>query len=330
MGSTVYFAGSEYDVFTGTHEGHTTTGVDTSYVRGGVQTKSNKIAYASLISATPSNNTDGYWLHFRKYQNSNTFRTKTTPLTLYASDGSLSFQFYNVDNGGVQARLYANNNSYVSSGTSYDFYAEITGVVSTTIAVDIHVFTNADGKAEAHVYQNGHRKITVVNTNGYHRGLSYVALSHVSDAGVAIYSEVIAADFDPRKLRLGTYYPSADGYYNDGTGSYADVDELAPDGAVVTLSNTGEKKSYAVAKYGSPATGTIISVLAHTRARTIDDTVDMQVGLLIDSQDYFSSKLALSGSLANVQRSWSANPAGGSWPSNLAGALELIHTLVVR
>ena len=329
MGTTVFFAASEADHFTGTHLGHTVTGVDTNYVRGGVITKKAQIATATMAPSTPDNDADGYWLHYRKYQGSTPFRSHQ-PLYLYHGSGNLSFHLNNVDNGGVKARLYASNGSYTESATSYDFYAEVAGIVNTTINIDIHVFTNASGQAEVHIFRDGHRKLTLVNAGGYHRGLAWVNIAHVSDSGAAYNSEVIVADYDTRKLRLSTHVPSADGYYTDGTGSYSDIDEIVPDAAAITLSNPGEMKSVAIAKFGSPGAGTIKAIGINSRLYTVDDTVDFQAGLRMDGLDYLSTKLAATGAFSPFSRMWNANPAGGDFPANPATDIEVVYKLVDR
>lgn len=329
MGNTVYFATSEFIGFTG-GTGNYINGTDLNYARGNVPTNGDTAGYASLPIATPDNTTDGYWVHFRKYQDVGQFYWRQ-PFDIYTPGGAVSFRFYQPSQDSlVKAVLYSNTGATVESGLTDQLYGQNGGVVGVAITVDIHVFTNANGHAEAHVFKNGHRIITLTNTNGYHRGCSYVRLANICKSRWAFYSEVIVADFDTRRLRVNSYYPSAAGYYTDGVGNYTAIDESYPDGAVVQFNTTGEKQSYKVAKHGSPAAGSIVGIAVASRARTADDSIDLQMGLRLDDQDYFATPFAVSGALGNFNRVWSAHPGGGALPQDLTTNFEIVHQVITR
>ena len=327
MSRQVYFAGSEPDCLTGNYT-LSTTGVDTNYVRTGFNFTLLQSATMALLSPVPGNTTEGYWLHYRKYQNGQYNANGQDPVTIYDADGNLSAVLVDSYHANTRARVYANDNTYTDSGETAVIYGSLSNGV--TVSIDIHVFTDANGDAKMEVYVNQALVLSVIDTSGYSRGISYVVLRQGTTAGnyYNVYSEFIVANFDTRNLRVGTYIPAGDGTYTDGTGSYADIDETNPDGTAITLANVGDKRSYTLSKYGNPGLSGILAVAVNGLVAS-DGTNDLQAGLRIGGVDYFSSDLNLGAAPLPTSMVWNAHPGTAAHlPQNPATDIEVIYKAV--
>ena len=285
----------------------------------------------SLQSATPDNSTDGFWLHFRKYQNDAAAASSTQhPVRIYGATGSLIAAILGANGEGLTyARLYASNGSYVDSSQSWTPYGN-NYADGFTMIIDIHVYNNESGKATMDVFINNALLWTLTNTGGYALGMKSANLMHCNTrAGTfSCYSELIVANFDTRNLRVGAYVPSADGTYTDGNGTYADIDETSTDSAAITLGVIGDKQSYAVTRYGNPSIGGILAVAVNGLVSS-DGLRDLQAGLRIGGVDYFSADLNLGLSPSATSVVWSAHPGtGGNLPQNPATDIEVIYKAV--
>lgn len=328
MTRTVYFAGSEPDCVTGDAP-LSTTGVDTNYVRTGFQARYSQYARITLPAQTPDNASDGYWLHFRKYQATGGSLTGAAPVPLevYNASGQLSLRVYvTASYGKTKVQIYANDGTYTESAQTdalYERYA-----AAGLKRLDFHVYTDANGDARVDVYVDEVLVLSVIDTSGYQRGMRYAQFKRPFDDAYCVYSEFIVANFDTRGLRVGTYLPAADGTYTDGIGTYSDIDELTPDAAVIALANVGDKQSYTLAKYGSP-TLTGILALAVNGLVASDGTHDLQAGLRIDAVDYFSSDLEVGAAPTVTSAVWSAHPGdSGFLPQAPATDIEVIYQAV--
>ena len=230
----------------------------------------------------------------------------------------------------MAARVYDHTGAYADSGVTSVLWG--TGGHSQPLTIDVHVYTNSQGDAQIDVYRDSVLTLTATATNGYSRGMAYAVFKNASlypwATYYSVYSEFIVANFDTLNLRVGTYYPSANGAYTDGAGSYTDIDESSPDGNVNTLPATGDKKSYAVTRHGNPTLGAILAVAVNGLVAS-DGTRDLQAGLRIGGVDYFSNDLGLGANLSAKSIVWNTNPAdGGYLPQNPATDIEIIYKAV--
>jgi len=329
MSKTVYFVGSEPDCVTGNYT-LSTTGVDTNYVRTGIKTAAGESATITLASPAPANSAEGFWVHCRKYQDNTDHYVNDHPITIYDENNNISAQIINgSEKGAIRARIYANDGTYTDSDISYAFF-HYTTVNGSTVTIDLHVYTNGSGQAKIDAYINGSFGVSATDTSGYNRGMKSATFKRITlnSTWYHVWSEFIVANFDTRNLRVGTYYPSADGTYTDGTGTYADIDETTLDANVITLAEVGDQQSYGVTKHGTPVLGGILAVAVNGLIAS-DGTNDLQAGLRIGGVDYFSSDLNLGATPRATSVVWNAHPGTGLFlPQNPATDIEVIYKAV--
>lgn len=320
MPNTVYFAGSDPSAFTGNFIIDTTSGYyDADYVRCGLKTSASVYAEVRLIDDTPANSTDGFWLHFKKWQNGQ--GSDSNPVHVINKANQIVFSFLNW----TTIRLYASNNSYVDAPVDSTLY---TSSVENNMMmhVDFHVYTNGNGKAQLDAYRSGHLVSTVTNTGGYARGGQRFTLRGNSNWGpIHVYSEVIIANFDTRNLRVNTCIPTSDGIYTEATGGYADIDEMTRTTDNVSLVNMGDRYSFKTTRHGSPSSKPIIAVGVNCHGYSPDNNAGLLAGLRIGGVDYYSSTyIPLQGTVSGGTHVFTGNPAGGNFPSDIANDVEVI------
>lgn len=301
---TIYFAGSEPDCLTGSFT--TNTRCDANFARVGIQFT----GPASLnLSETPP--LGDVWVHFFHVNGNGVYFDSENYFYLKDELGDYLLTASYVDNASVRWRVYGADGASGESTTA--------SVVNGSY--DFHYY--ADGSnVKLNVYINSALVWTAVAANTTPRQLATVNFNSTGD--VSGFSEFIVADQDTRGLRVGTYFPSADGTYTDGTGSYADIDETVPDGSAITLTNVGDKHSIAISKYGTQPLSAVLAVAVSGLVST-DGTNDLQVGLRIGGVDYFSDDLnvGLNPDRRNVV--WNTHPGGGAlMPQDPAADIEVI------
>ena len=323
MSNTIYFAGSDPSAFNGNFIVDTTSGYyDANYVRCGLKTSGAPYVEARLKADTPANSTDGFWLHFKKWQSG--AGSDANPITITNAANEIVFILLHPAAGG-KLRLYANNNSFVDGPVNTALYDSLPEN-NMLMHVDIHVYTNGAGKAQADAYRSGHLTSTVTNTGGYARGGYKFKLQGDSNWGpIHVYSEVIVANFDTRNLRVNTCIPTSDGIYTEATGSYADIDEMVRTTDSVSIVNLGDRYSFKTTRHGSPSSKPIIAVGVNCQGYSPDGTAGLLAGVRIGGVDYYAdTNIPLLGTVSGGTHVFTGNPAGGNFPADIANDVEVI------
>lgn len=344
MSNTIYFAGSEQSAVNGTYGLNTNTAYfDANYVRCSYECTQDRNGVAHkyvdvyLKSETPANSADGFWLHFNKYQVTNSATTSANPVVITNAAGQEVFSLQIKALDAVALRLYSSSNTYVDSANTAALYGNNPENNNRLFHVDIHVYTTAAGHAQADAYRAGHLVATVTNTTGYARGaykLQFRGTNNKTATGAGpyptYYSEFIVANFDTRHLRVNTCYPASDGTYTEATGGYANIDEVSRTTDSVLIANIGDRYSFKTARHGNPASKPIIAVAVNCSGYSPDDTAGLQTGLRIGGADYYADSLSdLLGTVSQSYAIFTANPAGGeSFPSDMANEVEVIFKAV--
>jgi hypothetical protein len=320
---TIYFAGTEPDAFDGSFQFSTTAGYfNSSYVRGAVKIH----AGAQELITKPVPNVGeaseaGWWLQYRYRLN-------------WTAGPVGQIRLYDASNNLV---LSSNSSTAAHQFTAYNTTGSASSAVAITLPgaaapyeVSFHGYTQS-GNAKVDVFISG-TLVGSISVAGSNRGLSYARFTQTAETSENYqrhFSEFIIADQDTRGMRVGTYYPSANGVYTDGTGSYLDIDESGlPDANNIILANPGDKESYAMSRHGSPTLPAIIAVSANGIVAS-DGTNDLQAGLRIDDVDYYSSDLGAGIAPAAKCVVWNAHPGtGGYLPQNPAANMQVIYKAV--
>lgn len=325
MANVVYFAGSDPAAFNGNFIVDTTVGrFDSNYVRCGLLSGTH-IIEANLKVETPANSPDGFWLHFNKWQDTDRNTGDANNVTIYDETGNLTFILLNPALGG-KLRLYANNDSYVDG-------PNITSLYNTSpdnnimMHIDIHVYTNTNGHAQADIYRSGHFCSTVTNTNGYARGGRTFKLQGNSGWGpIYVYSEVIIANFDTRNLRVKTCIPTSNGLYTDAIGGFDNIDEVSRTEDKVSIVNLDDRFSFKTTPHGQASNKPIIAVGVNCHGYSPDDTAGIFAGLRINGVDYYANTtIPLLGTISGGTYVFTGHPnGGGNFPTNIADDVEVI------
>jgi len=322
---TIYFAGSEPDCLSGTFIVDASGSYhDNNYVRCGLRIPNPGSVVATLESAA----TSGAWIHFRtrcgSSMNTNVhdraelievLDSSGNPVieTTSAVDAAFVFTVYNAA-GGSATTTSASAGFVPSSAKTLDFHYYLDG---ENVNLDWYVDAVLTGSASVAGSLRDIKTITFGSTNGYVDDRAVYSL-HIS--------EIIVASYDTRYLRVGCYYPSADGTHTDGTGGYADLDEIETDANAVTLSSVGNAQSVQLTKHGTQPYPGVLAIAVNGLVAS-GGTNDLQAGLRIDGEDYYSANLGVGTTPEARSIVWSTNPAGGQLPQD-PSQIELIWKVV--
>lgn len=136
------------------------------------------------------------------------------------------------------------------------------------------------------------------------------------------WSEVMLGDEPLSGYRVGISEVTGDGTHTDGTGAYTDVDDYDKDGSAVTLTATGQRRSFAVTRAGTWTPGSVRAI-AINGAISSDGTNDMQASIRKGGVDYDSADLGLTASPEVRSIVFNSDPASGlGWGSTDPEDLE--------
>jgi hypothetical protein len=234
--------------------------------------------------------------------------------TTSAVDAAFVFTVYNAA-GGSATTTSASAGFVPSSAKTLDFHYYLDG---ENVNLDWYVDAVLTGSASVAGSLRDIKTITFGSTNGYVDDRAIYSL-HIS--------EIIVSTYDTRYLRVGCYYPSADGTHTDGTGGYSDIDEIATDANTVALAAAGDAQSVALTQHGAPTLSGVLAVAVNGLVSS-DGPNDLQAGLRIAGTDYYSADLGVGSTPEARSVVWSVHPGtSGNLPQD-PSAVELIWKAV--
>ena len=212
---------------------------------------------------------------------------------------------------------------YYTSALGYHVRQSISGVVTqigilTSLAsasvetFDFHITTGPTGYLE--VFMNQVSKGAPAAATGAGIGpVVAVNLGRLSGATSTATSQIIAHTDDTREMKLRSRRPLANGFYTDGTGGVADVNNLPTNTTTSKVfSNPGEKATFTVPSAAAAGNMVIEGLAVNTMARNGGTAVAGADAMLrIGGTDYTETLPAADAVFRPLPAIWQVNPATG-------------------
>lgn len=187
---------------------------------------------------TPSFSASGtVWTRFDYFATASTNSSAQSNLLLATNAGANVFRIRGgLGGNGIAQAQYWNGSAWTSTGST--FSATANSLLTFTLKIELgsgfELYQGGTLVASGSGWSGGGSSITNI---GY--GYWYIA------SGQAHVSQVLIADYDLREDHYMQILANGNGHYTDGTGSYADIDEMVLDGSdAITLSASGDKKTF--------------------------------------------------------------------------------------
>lgn len=327
---TIHFAGNEPDCVTGVFAVNTATTAlrDTAFSRCALGAGLAENITITLPAEVGGDSEGGWWFHARLKANSITTANCDLDgqlMVLKNGSGNTVVDTPTIENGVITWRHYSASGSGEATPWS-------SGIISgILLSFDIHVYKSGTDSV-CDVYANK-ALVATVTVAGTSRGVKTISLGGFyagtpADSTRAWWSEMIVSDTDTREMRVLTAYPSADGTHTDGTGTYADIDEVVSDANAITLAAVGDLQTWSATKTGSPSAAGVLAVCVNGWLAS-DGTNDMQAVLRVGGTDYLSGDLGLTASGTPSSVVWNVNPATSTaWGLIDVETLEFGHKAV--
>ena len=307
------------------HEDATSGYYDAEYVRGAAATEYTAKAVMELDSPVPLDNPDGAWVHVAvcapdDYTSS--YDEMEHVFQVFDSNGDYLAKSNDSSNGAFELELFASDGSSAMSPTSD---GGAMAVARTTY--DVHLFTDAGGKGQMRFYVGG-GLVLAVEVAAPLSDLKSVSFGTGREDKFTYYSEGIISDRDTRRMRVKSFYPSADGTYTDGgADGYQLVDGVDLDGVTLDLTSVGDQHSFLLSGAGTtPVSGVVgMSITAHVAAGTGNDVA---LGLRVGGSDAYDSALGAMQTISPGGVTWSLSwPGGAQLPQSLDSAELLVKAV---
>lgn len=307
-----YFAAntlSSFNVFSPPDSGHSTSTstFDSNYV-------SNSIAiggYAGM--STPVLPVTGPTLWVRFTMNAGYSYSNIIPLEFY-NGGNRAYRLTTGNSGSAWQFQRWNGTAWVNVGTAMGDL----GVGSLRVWV-----LRLDFASGLELWINGN---TVVSATGMGGGEPKIDTIHFRAIGAqtAYYSEIMVADHDLRENHYMCKRPVGAGFYNDGSGTFADVDDTSiNDSDVVILPNSGSRKLFTHPGITVPSGYRIVAASVGGRARRSGTVTDGKLLVRSGTTDSAGSGLGLGVSFEPRCRVLDLDPAtSGSFTQSSFNALQ--------
>lgn len=321
---------SEIDFGSGT-SATTSTGIDTTYVREGVNIPPSGFARKNFSALSEG------WVHFRYFYPSTTNANDTLQVwKLFSTGYSVANPLFQLDYDGTAS----NNNGtqfgfgvieYWDSAAFIETNAEtLTGIArGSAVNIDIH-FKLDNTVGYIVVYFDG------VEQCRYDGDTIFTAATTVdrlevcnvqSGSGVCYVSEIIIADEDTRGMRLVSLAPTGNGANTAFNGAFGDVDETGTDDTdYITSAAANDIETYTAGDIAAGLAGYDVLALAVVARAKIGLTgpQNLQGALRISSTNYFSSNVSgINLAYNSVMAIWTQDPATvANWTQASVNGLE--------
>jgi hypothetical protein len=185
--------------------------------------------------------------------------------------------------------------------------------VSTLSSVDIRAVAGASGSVDLYI-----NKVLVASTSSLNAAVTnfeYFRVFGLNSGQGSWISQVVVSDSDTRDIKLTSDVADANGANNDGTGTYADTDDI-PYNPLLSrvMTANGEKFTMEKAPRTFPSGYVIDSVFVNVVTRATGGVVaNARAVLRIAGTDYASSNVspALAGGYEGRSGIWNVSPATG-------------------
>lgn len=300
---TVLFAGSERDAFRnnlsiGSYS-ESTTLLQAPYARG----SSSAAVAGAWYECNFSDAVTECWLHYRRmYSGGDDSLLPPTVQFLDASDNVIARAA--ISTGSNYVLQYWNGSAFVNVGTTMEH------VNGATYEIDINIKKDA-ATGRVAWYRDGvlHAEATALALT------SFGDIAKVRFVGVGntnFWNQTIITDAAQPTIgwNLWTVPPNADGTDTDGTGSYADVDELVTNTTdFIQFDNAGDKHSFLHAAIAVEDFVRGVAVAAY--ARRVDGTGPQSIRpyVIIGGVRYYGDTFALTTGFLSYEYIWNQSPA---------------------
>lgn len=301
---TVLFAGSEREALqqnpsAGTYT-ETADVIQSPYNRGSAYMAGGATTFYECVF---SNAVTECWLHYRRQYNG--FDDQTSAPAIHFMDAANNIiAKVEITSGSTYVLQYWNGSAFVVVGTS------MLNVNGTVFEIDINVKKDA-ATGRVAWYRAGvlHAEATALNLTSF-GDIAKVRL--VGRNNENRWNQVIITDAAEPTINwnLWTVPPNADGTDTDGTGTYADVDELVMNTSdFIQLDNAGDKHSFLHAAI--TVEDFVRGVVVAACARRVDGSGPQNIRpyLIIGGVRYYGDTYALTTSFFDYEYIWGLNPA---------------------
>ena len=285
---------------------------DSNFTRSGAVQGSDEADYMTLPNEFEPQN--DVWFHAHTWTGSPTasrsfavFKVGSTPVARIFSGTALSGWPLQTWNGA----------SWTTVATLP--HAEIIA----TGALDFHLKAETEGLIE--VFKNEVSLASVAGDYSALAGITNVEFRSAGTGGNATYwSQIIVADETTVGWRLAINPPSGNGAVNEWTGTFADIDEIAPSTSdLIVADAVNETILVSRAARTIPTQFSVAALVVSSYARKSDASVpqDMQAAVRVGGVNYFGGNEGLSVGFAPHETIFATDPATGvAWTREVAGA----------
>jgi len=294
-----YFAGNTLASFrrytSDTVESANASSFDAAYV-------SNSILVPNFASiATPVLSAAGptVWFRMTRWGGAIIY-SNLTPIEVFNSTTSI---FRIRQNSSVWFAERWNGSAWAATGSNFTVPLGTSAKTIITVRLDL-------GSGFS-VYSNG---VLVATGSGWTGSpTTPVSALHIRACGDEYFSEVMMADYDLRDSHYMCKRPAGNGSYADGTGTFADVDDLPLDDInTIILPATGTRKVFTHSGITVPNGYKISAASVGVRGRVAGGLTDGKALLRSGSTDSASTVLGLSTGFEARNRLFETDPATGA------------------
>lgn len=313
----ILFVGAEREALvqgaSGTYLEDTKAGYyNSSFARTTARVNANSPAgYTCPLSATSGE----VWLHLVKRYAGPT-ASANGPTFLFR-DASANVIAKVVTNGSLWELQYWDGAAFVTVGSGYTH-------TSNLMTVDVHILKGT-GTAEAAWYIDGVEvdSATGLTIAAFGNVAEVVLESGASTSSENYYSEVVVTDgASTIGWNLKTVPPTADGTDTDGTGTYADVDEVnRNDSDYLSFDTAAQKHSFDHTTLA--LVNFVKAVGVACSAMRVDGTGPQQIRpyVIVGATRYYGDTFPLSVSFENYEYVWDVSPdTGVDWTTDEVNA----------
>lgn len=301
---TVLFMGGEREALVQasgtTTEGNSAGYYDSAVSRGYVTLEGSGATYLAPFSAS----SDDVWLHMRRRQYGFSDGSAQATINFRDASNNVLARLRNISSGNYGLE-YWDGSSFVGVPGSPN-----PGPAGVMHVYDVHIVRHASAGIVEWYYDGALiASATGLNTASYGT-MTNIQMVWVVDGGGAI-SEVVVTDADPTiGWKLTTFPPTGDGTDTDGTGTYADVDELVTSTAdFIALDTAGQHHSFTKGTHSY--LNEISGVAIAAQIRVADGTGPQQIKpyVKIGGTRYYGTTFALTNGFVNYRYVWLQDPS---------------------
>jgi hypothetical protein len=242
------------------------------------------------------------WLRFDLYQSA---LVNGFPLITLLNAGANAYRIL-ATSGTVCKFQYWNGSAWTDWGSTF------TPTQSSRITLALHLVPGTSFE----LYQNGTTLLASSSTTPTGSPSTWDSFrgQNSGSGSTTFFSQIMCADYDIRDSHMNSVLPTANGNYTDGTGSAADVAEVAlDDGTAISLPAVGNKRT--LTKTAIPTLGsglTITSLVVNARLRVGGGTVtDGKIKCRNGSTDATSSGKSVGATYSGRMHEFTTSPDTG-------------------